>query len=325
MTLSKKLKIKLYLQMKRIRMIENEISTRYADQQMRCPIHLSIGQEAIAVGVCSNLTKKDKIVTGHRSHAHYLSKGGSLKKMIAELHGKITGSVKGIGGSMHLIDLIAGVYASVPIVGSALPIGTGIAWANKLNKKKDIVVLFFGDAATEEGVFFESMDFAALHNLRILFICENNEYSIYSHISTRQSKKRKIHKIAKSLGIDSIKLNGNSVEEVFEKTNSIIKSIKKNPRPYFLELKTFRNIEHCGPNNDDDLSYRDRKYLNYWKKRCPVYNYEKKLVNNKCLSFNQIENIEKNVNLEIAKSFKFAEKSKYPKKEFLKKYVYAQK
>ena len=196
MKLTLKNQISLYFKMLRIRMIENEISERYSDKEMRCPIHLSTGQEAIAVGVCDNLGKNDKIVSAHRSHAHYLAKGGSLKKMIAELHGKITGSAKGIGGSMHLIDIKSGVFAAVPIVASALPIGTGIAWANKLKKKKDLVVAFFGDAATEEGVFFESLDFASLHNLGILFVCENNEYSIFSHISERQAKKRKIYKIA---------------------------------------------------------------------------------------------------------------------------------
>ena len=154
MKISKKKKIKLYYEMLRIREIETTISNKYHEQEMRCPVHLSIGQEAIAVGVCQNLSKNDKIVTAHRSHAHYLAKGGSLKSMLAELYGKETGCAKGLGGSMHLIDLKAGVTAAVPIVGSTIPIGTGIAWANKLKKNNQLVVVFFGDGATEEGVFF---------------------------------------------------------------------------------------------------------------------------------------------------------------------------
>ena len=194
-------KKKLYYEMVRIRTVEKKIAELYHEQEIRCPVHLSIGQEAIAVGVCQNLNREDKIVTAHRSHAHYLAKGGSLKKMISELYGKYSGCAKGLGGSMHLVDFSAGVYAAVPIVGSTIPIGVGIAWANKLKRNKNIVVAFFGDGATEEGVFFESLDFAALHDLPIIFVCENNEYSVYSHISKRQSKKRSITKIANSLGI----------------------------------------------------------------------------------------------------------------------------
>lgn len=323
MQISKNKKISLYYEMLRIRMIERAISNRYGDQEMRCPIHLSIGQEAIAVGICDTLRKNDKIVTAHRSHAHYLAKGGSLNKMLAELHGKVTGCAKGFGGSMHLVDLKAGVYAAVPIVGSALPIGTGIAWANKLKKKKDIVVAFFGDAATEEGVFFESLDFASLHNLPILFVCENNDYSIYSHISKRQSKKRNISGIAKSLGIKSTRLNGNSIEEVFNITSKVVNEIKKNPKPYLIELKTFRNIEHCGPNNDDSLNYRSKAYLNYWKNKCPIINYENELKKKKYLSQLNERNIKKKISKEINRSFNFARSSKFPNKNLLKKYIYA--
>ena len=191
MKIKKKNKIKLYYEMFRIRKIETTIAEKYKEWEMRCPVHLSIGQEAVAVGVCQNLKKKDEIVTAHRCHAHYLAKGGSLKSMISELYGKETGCAKGLGGSMHLIDLKAGVSAAVPIVGSTIPIGTGIAWANKIKKSGKIVAIFFGDGATEEGVFFESLDFAALHELPVLFVCENNEYSVYSHISKRQSKKKR--------------------------------------------------------------------------------------------------------------------------------------
>ena len=323
MKIAKNKKLKLYYDMLRIRQIEKTIASKYSEWEMRCPVHLSVGQEAIAVGVCQNLKKNDKIVTAHRSHAHYLAKGGSLKKMIAELYGKVTGCAKGLGGSMHLIDLNAGVFAAVPIVGSTIPIGTGIAWANKLKKKKEVVVAFFGDGATEEGVFFESLDFASLHNLPILFICENNEYSVYSHISNRQSKIRSVTNIAKSFGIESFQINGNKIENIFLKIKLIIEKIKNKPQPFLIELKTFRHLEHCGPNNDDDLNYRDQKYLKFWNDKCPVITYETYLKKINYLTELDIFKMNKKIKKEISYSFNFAKKSKFPKKNLLKKYVYA--
>ena len=323
MKINKKDKVKLYYEMLRIREVEKTISKKYSEWEMRCPIHLSIGQEAVAVGVCQNLKRSDEIVTAHRCHAHYLAKGGSLKSMISELYGKETGCAKGIGGSMHLIDLKAGVSAAVPIVGSTIPIGTGLAWANKIKKSGKIVVIFFGDGATEEGVFFESLDFAALHSLPVLFVCENNEYSVYSHISKRQSKKRDITLISKSLGVKSLKANGNSIEEVFLKSKNIINKIRKDPAPYLIEFKTFRAVEHCGPNKDDHLNYRTKNYLNYWFKKCPILNYEKTLKKNKSMSIQQVFKIKEKVDRQISSAFNFAKKSKFPKKNLLKKYIYA--
>ena len=315
-------KLSLYSKMLRIRKVEERISYNYKDQEMRCPIHLSIGQEAIAVGICENLKNTDKLVTAHRSHAHYLAKGGSLNAMIAELHGKETGCAKGLGGSMHLIDIKAGVYAAVPIVGSTIPIGTGIAWANKLKKNKDIVVALFGDGASEEGIFFESLDFASLHNLPILFVCENNDFSVFSHISKRQSKKRDLIKIAKSLGINSKKIDGNSIEKIFLDSKKIIEKIRKSSSPYLIELKTFRDLEHCGPSNDDFLEYRSKNYLKKWRNKCPIISYEKHLKNKKYLSDTNNINIKKKIEKEVTSAFNFAKKSKFPKKELLTKFIY---
>ena len=148
---------RLYYEMLRIRKIVEKISNLYTEWEMRCPVHLSVGQEAIATGICLSLSKKDQVLSAHRSHFHYLAKGGSLKKMISEIYGKETGCAGGKGGSMHLIDLKAGLIAAVPIVGSTIPIGVGLAWANKLDKSDKIVVIFFGEGATEEGVYYESI------------------------------------------------------------------------------------------------------------------------------------------------------------------------
>ena len=318
-----KTKIKLFYEMLRIREIENTIASNYKFQKMRCPIHLSIGQEAIAVGVCQNLKKNNKIVTAHRSHAHYFAKGGDLNSMIAELHGKETGCAMGKGGSMHLIDIDNGVEAAVPIVGSTIPIGTGLAWANKLNNSNDVVVIFFGDGATEEGAFFESLDFASLHNLQILFVCENNFYSVYTGIEKRQNKNKKITKIARALGIGSYHGNGNLVENIYSKTKKIIEKIKKEKRPYLLEYETYRHLEHCGPNNDDHLNYRDKKIIKFWQQNCPLKTYEKKLRKENILNDKILNKMINKIKEEIKKSFDFAEKSSFPKKQLTFKHNYA--
>ncbi len=314
---------KLFYEMLRIRKVEESISKNYSEWKMRCPVHLSIGQEAPAVGVINNLSKQDKIVTAHRSHAHYLAKGGNLKAMIAELYGKETGCAKGKGGSMHLIDLKAGVTAAVPIVGSTIPIGVGLSWSMKLRKKKNIVAIFFGDGATEEGVFQESLDFSSLHNLPVLFVCENNEYSVYSHRSKRQSKKRDILKIAKAIGIDGTKIYGNDVVKIFNSTKKIIKKIKKNSKPHLILIDTFRHLEHCGPNNDDHLAYRSKTYINKWLQKDPLNKIRKDIINLKYLKKNDLENIDKQINKEILLAFKFAEDSKFPKKKLLFEDIYA--
>jgi len=165
--------IDLLKNMLRIRRVEEALADRYAEQQIRCPMHLCIGQEAIAVGVAAALKIKDKIYSNHRAHGHYLAKGGNLKAMIAELYGRATGCCGGRGGSMHMIDLDVGFMGATPIVGGTVPLAVGSAWASKLQKKNDVTVIFFGDGCFEEGVMHESLNFAALYSLPILFLCEN--------------------------------------------------------------------------------------------------------------------------------------------------------
>ena len=323
MKIKNTLKKRLYHEMLRIRMVEEKIAELYHEKEIRCPVHLSIGQEAVAVGVCQNLNREDKIVTAHRSHAHYLAKGGNLKKMISEIYGKETGCAGGKGGSMHLIDINAGLVAAVPIVGSTIPIGTGIAWSNKLKGKKNIVVIFFGDGATEEGVFFESLDFASLHNLPILFVCENNLYSVYTPLGSRQDSKRSIIDIAKAHGISAISGDGNDVIEVQKLTSNAIKEIKTHSTPFLLELSTYRWLEHCGPNFDDHLKYRQDGELSNWMERCPIKKLKLHLEKNHLIN-NRIENkiIEK-IKLEISEAFEYARMSSFPDPTELFLHVYA--
>ena len=304
-------------------MIELSIVENYNNWKMRCPVHLSIGQESAAVGICANLKKNDEIVTAHRSHAHYLAKGGSLKKMIAELHGKETGCAEGLGGSMHLIDLNENITAAVPIVGSTIPIGVGKAWANKLNSASNIVVIFFGDGATEEGVFFESLDFAVLKNLKILFVCENNKYSVYSSLEKRQSKKRNLIKIAKAMGLNTQLFKDHDVLNIYKNTKKIIQTIKKKSVPYLIQINTWRYLEHCGPNYDDNLGYREKRDKKYWAKKDQIFKYENLLKKKGLITTKDIIDMKNKLRNEINRAFKFAEKSNFPSKKILKKYIYS--
>jgi TPP-dependent pyruvate/acetoin dehydrogenase alpha subunit len=315
----------LYKETLRIRLIELEISKKYKEQKMRCPVHLSLGQESVPVAICSNLKKEDQLVTAHRSHAHYLAKGGDLKKMMAELYGKVEGCAKGRGGSMHLIDHKSNINAAVPIVGSTLPIGVGLAWAKKLRKLNDVVVIFFGDGATEEGVFLESIDFASLHDLKVLFVCENNKFSVYSHIKKRQNKNRSITKIANSVGISSSYFQDHNILKIFTSTKKIINSIKKKSRPYLIEVNTSRYLEHCGPNNDDFLNYRSKKNINFWKKKDQISFLEKVLIKKKILNQNLKNKIFFKINKEINFAFAFSERAKFPNYNNLMDFIYNEK
>ena len=194
--------------MTRIRMVEEEIARRYKEQQMRCPVHLSVGQEAAAVGVCAALIQSDWVFSGHRNHAHYMAKGGNLRAMISEIYGKASGCCGGRGGSMHLTDLKAGFIGATPIVGSTVPIATGAALTAQSEGKGRAVVVFLGDGAMETGVVNESLNFAAVRRLPILFVCENNLYSVYSPLDVRQPKGRCLSDLAEGHGVSSYKANG---------------------------------------------------------------------------------------------------------------------
>ena len=313
---------KMYFAMLRIRMVEEKIAELYSEQEMRCPVHLSIGQEAVAVGVCEHLDQKDIVMSAHRAHSHYLAKGGDLKSMIAELYGKATGCAMGKGGSMHLVDLNSGFFAAVPIVGSTIPIAVGVAWAFKLKKNSNIVTVFLGDGATEEGVFFESLDFASLKNVPILFVCENNFYSVYSQLDVRQAPDRKIADLAKSHGIQTYMGDGNNVNQVSEIAKEAIKFIKENNAPAFIELETFRWLEHCGPNGDDELGYRQKGELDKWIKRDPLSTFSDLLIEKNQLSKNSILEVKEIITTEIDEAFKFAKLSPFPDLSILNQHIY---
>ena len=313
----------LYLRMLRIRMIEEEIARRYPEEGMRCPVHLSIGQEAIAVGVCAHLSRHDQVTSAHRSHGHYLAHGGNLFAMLSELYGKATGCCSGRGGSMHLIDRKAGFVGAVPIVGSTLPIGVGLAWVAKTLKTGATTVIFFGEGATEEGVFSESLNLACLHQLPVIFVCEDNGFSVYTDIKQRRSPEFRFPEYFRSHGADCETGDGMNVEDVYRLAGRALARIKEAGGPQVLYFKTWRYREHCGHREDDDLEYRDAKDVARWRRRDPL-GISVKVLSKRLPEFSRwSERHRRSISMEIAAAFKKALAARPPHRATLTKHLWA--
>ena len=302
----------LLFDLKRIRYVEEYIAKEYSKGQMRCPTHLSIGQEAVAVGVCSALTTHDLAVSGHRAHAHYLAKGGDLKAMIAEIYGKKTGCCQGKGGSMHLVDINVGFMGSTAIVGGTIPVGVGLGLSIHTKGEDRICVVFFGEGATEEGVFYESVNFAVIKNLPVLFICENNLYSVYSPLSVRQPPDRQITKMVTTMGIHSDRGDGNNILEVQQKTQQAIKQIKQEGKPFLLEFDTYRHREHCGPHFDNDIGYRSVAEFEQWLQKEPVLAFTNALIHSAIINQEDITTMDQTITQEVEEAFDLAQKDPFP-------------
>lgn len=305
---------RLYRSILRIRRVEEALAERYSEQEMRCPMHLCIGQEAIAVGVCKALQPNDIVFSNHRSHGHYLAKGGNLNAMIAELYGRATGCCGGRGGSMHLIDLDAGFMGSTPIVGGTIPLAVGSAWAASLKQSGQVTVTFFGDGSFEEGVVHESMNFAALYKLPVVFVCENNNFSVYTRLDERQPE-RPIHRLAEAHGMMAYHGDGNDVEEVLGIAGEAIDNTRRGMGPQFLEFQTYRWREHCGPNFDHELEYRSTQEIKAGMNDCPLVGYAAKLNRRNEAFRHQAEAFETEIASEIIAAFEFALSSGKPSAE----------
>ncbi len=311
----------LYHTMLRIRRVEEAIAGHYPMQEMRCPVHLSIGQEAVAAGVCAALRQQDGVFSNHRAHAHYLAKGGSLTAMLAEIYGKAEGCCKGIGGSMHMIDLAAGFLGAVPIVGATVPLAVGAAWAAKLRGEDKVITVFFGDGTFEEGAVYESINFAVLHRLPVLFVCENNLYACYTRLSTRQPD-RPIHTVATACGCKAVTADGNDALAVFDAASSAVADLRAGGYPVFLECSTYRWREHCGPNMDDDLDYRPKTEVAAWKAACPVSRLAK-ILGTLDEGQNFMAHAEREISAEINTAFAGALAGGIPQQTDLPGYLYA--
>ena len=301
----------LYAPMLRLRMIEEHIAHIYHLQEMKCPTHLCTGQEAVAVGVCANLRPEDAVFTTHRSHGWYISKGGDLKRMVAELFGKAAGCSGGWGGSMHLIDVDAGVMGSSSVVGGSLPHAVGSALAFKMQRTDRVAVAGFGDGTVEEGVFHESLNFAVLKCLPVVFVCENNLYATQSHIRDRQPH-GDIYKRAESYGLPGILVDGNDVLAVYQVAGEAVRRARAGEGPTLLECRTYRWREHVGPNYDYDLGYRTEKELDEWVVRCPI----KKLECEGHVSSSEVEELRIRYTQEIEDAVEFARHAPFPTPDF---------
>lgn len=297
---------RFYRSLYRIRRIEEEIIRIYPTDKIKSPIHLSIGQEAIPVAVCEALEPTDVVFGTYRGHALYLAKGGNLKEMVAELYGKKTGCAKGKGGSMHLIDKDNMVMGTSAIVATTIPLSVGYAYGLKYKDSLDAVVSFFGDGAVDEGAFHESLNFAALKKLPVLFICENNLYAIHSHHLNRHHSDN-IAARAKVYGMPSKIIKDGDIFKIYEAARLYISGIRKGAGPAFIECVTCRWKEHVGPNDDFYLGYRKEEEVNYWKKDDQL-KILKALLDKKTRRF-----MESEVDKEIKNAFIFAEKSSFPR------------
>lgn len=313
----------LYEAMLLIRMVEETIAARYGEQEMRCPVHLSVGQEAVAAGVCYALAKTDAVYSTHRSHAHYLAKGGDLRAMIAEIYGKSAGCCGGRGGSMHLFDISVGMELSVPIVGSSIPLAVGAALAFRQQGKDRVAVAFIGDASVEEGVFHESMNFARLNRLPVIFVCENNLFSIYTRLDQRQPD-RPIIDVAKAHDVHAVGADGNDAEAVSALTERAVSRARAGQGPSLLVFDTYRWREHCGPAYDNHVGYRSEAEFEAWKKRCPVAGARAKLFADGLLDERSDAALAARLRARIDDAFSFARAAPLPAPEQAFRHVYAE-
>lgn len=306
---------KLYRSIKRIRRAEEVVAKIYPTDKIKSPVHLGIGHEAVQVGVCENLRKEDVVFGYYRSHPLYLAKGGTMKGMFAELYGKITGCARGWGGSMHLVDLEHNIMSTTAIVASSVPNAVGYAYALKLQGSDNIVVSFCGDGATEEGVVAESWNFAALHKLPVLFVCENNELAIHTKRSQRQAV-LDICRRARANGVPDTQISNYNLETIYSVAGDLVAKIRNGEGPQFLEIATSRWLEHVGPNEDFKLGYRTEDEVAPFREQDEV-----ERIGN-LLGATVKEMIDEEIENEINEAIEFAEASEFPQKEELLKYVY---
>lgn len=314
----------LYRTMLKIRQCEENLVDPIVKNEIKCPCHLCSGQEAVAAGVCAALGKEDYIFGTHRSHGHYIAKGGEVPALLAEIYGKETGCSRGRGGSMHLIDVEKGIMGAAPIVAGTISLAVGAALACRIRREKRVVVSFFGDGATGEGVLYESLNFAALKKLPIIFACENNLYS--THMSIRECRpEENIYKVGDPFCVKKYRVDGNDVLKVYEAAKNAVEVCRNAEGPVFMEFLTYRLRGHVGPDDNVQGTHTDirpKDEVEKWKKKDPIIRFEKFLLKNKVFQKEDLQKISKETFTEVQDAFLFAQKSPYPEIGELTKYVF---
>ncbi len=302
----------MYLTMVRIRRFEERVADLLVgDPEIKCPVHLYIGQEAVAAGVCANLRKDDYVFSTHRSHGHYIAKGGDIGALMAELYGKKTGCARGKGGSMHLASPEVGLPGSCAIVAGTVPLAVGAALAFFLQGKDAISVAFFGDGAANEGVWYESLNFASLKKLPVIFVCENNLYSTHMPVAHCLADTR-IYRKAEAFGMPGVRVDGNNVFKVYQAAKKAVDNARNGKGPALIECMTYRWRGHVGPNYDLDKGLRSKEELEYWMSRCPIKTLARTLLKQGILSEPEKAQIYASIDKEVEDALIFARESPYP-------------
>jgi acetoin:2,6-dichlorophenolindophenol oxidoreductase subunit alpha len=312
----------LYRVMLLIQRVELKIDDLYHEDEMHTPVHLSLGEEAIAAGVIAHLNRHDYIFSNHRGHAHYIAKGGDIKAMIAELYNRATGCSKGRGGSMHLVDTEVGIPGTSSIVAGCVPLATGAGLASSIRKDGRVSVAFFGDAASEEGVVYESIHFAMLKSLPVVFVCENNFYSVCSPLQNRQ-RFDDIYQKFNGLGIPGHRVDGNNVLDVYRVAGEAVSRARRGEGPSFLECRTYRLRDHSGTGSGAELGYRSQLEVDSWQARCPVKNFENLLIEKNVITSEEVAHFSTEIDQQIADAFAFAKASPLPDKGTVTDYLFA--
>jgi pyruvate dehydrogenase E1 component alpha subunit len=307
---------RLYRSLLYIRCVEEEVARIYPSDKIKSPVHLAIGQEAISVGVCDVLHPDDVVAGTYRSHALYLAKGGDLRGMLAEMYGKVTGCARGKGGSMHLIEMDRLMLGASAVVGTTIPLATGYALALQREARGRVAVSFFGDGATEEGCFYESLNFAKLHNLPILFVCENNGYAIHEPIAKRWGAADLCRRVA-GFGVPATRIETGDVFAIRAAAAEAVGRIRAGGGPEMLECMTYRWREHVGPNEDFDQAYRSAQERDPWLRQDQVPRLAAMLPE-------PVQaRIAADIEAAIADAIRFAEESPFPSTNELDAHVYA--
>ena len=311
--------VEFYRKMLEIRFFEEKVFELYAQNLVPGTIHLYAGEEAVAVGVCSNLTQDDYITSTHRGHGHCIAKGADLKRTMAEILGKKTGYCKGKGGSMHIADFTIGMLGATAVVGAGLPIAVGAGLSVKLRKTDQVVACFFGEGASNQGTFHESINMASVWALPVIFVCENNLYAM----GTRQSRVMNIQNIADraiGYGIPGTVADGNDVLTVYEATQNAVERARKGEGPTLLECKTYRQKGHS---RVDPARYRPKEEVEEWLAKDPIERLKTKLRESGVLTDSEIQQIEKEALDKVEEAVKFAVESSYPSSEEALEDIYA--
>lgn len=312
--------IELYRMMVLIRITEERIADLIESSEIKCPCHLYTGQEAIATGVCTPLKKDDFVWGGHRSHGHYLAKGGDLKGMMAEIFGRVGGCSRGRGGSMHLFAPEVGIPGTVPLVAATIPIAAGSAMAAKLKGTEQVSVSFFGDGATEEGHFHETMNLAALYRLPVIFVCENNFYSSHLQLLERRPMDN-LDKMADVYNIPGIRLDGNDVMAIYQATRTAAERARKGEGPTLLECRTYRWRGHVGHDMNLDVGVKRRDELKEWLPRDPVKRLRDHILSDADIQ-QELDQIDMTVKNDVEDAISFSRESPFPEPQELLEHVF---